>query len=885
MYQESLTCLCVCVAAVFLEHWKRKQRCLQHNWDLIGVEVEEYELRPSYEDFLLQKQQKLSQNTKKDEVVVTLAAVSGVILYRIIVFAMMSMNPDHETKANVRVTVTTTAVIINLLVVLFLDEIYGTVAAWITELEIPKTDAAFEEHLIMKTFLLKSMNAFAPVFYVAFFKGRFAGRPGDYVYVFKAFRMEESWDNALARGARSWARHCKASHNPVLKQEGRVHPELRHVGENIWLGAPYTAFTVESAITAGTKRVPITQTGTTAVPKCVDIIHRGNVFGFTPYIVGLACSKCGVEKCRDKLCRMVGQTSSARGRHRSEEHARFQRTSRDDSLKDIQDSMRISEDELADVESAAKNKPAFSISDSVHWRVTHGDKQVGNNLKCNKCMSDETHRAAVKLNLIWNKVPDITLGSTKFPATHTQQPAVHTHIEQPFTHCDDPVVLTHSGPVRGLTLNKAHVFYGIPYAAPPVGPKRWLAPQPVSRWTKPYNATFPRAACVQACVEEFFNDCPHKVGEDCLYLNVFVPMSVNLSVKTKDPLPVMVWIHGGDFIAGSASKPLYDGRFISNYSNTVVVNVEYRLGAFGFLVTGKNPERSAVGNYGVLDQQAALRWVKHNIAAFGGDPEKVTLFGEVLVLSSKFINPFRFLEVFETWGPHLDGELITEQPLAAFQSGHFQSSKPLLIGTTSEEGVIFVYGAFNCSLSVLECFLYTTAIFKQHTFKVLQKYLPVYRNKDTRSMLSQIVTDFIFLCPARRVARSAVKMGGATWLYVFDHTPSDHKIWAGLPFCYDHACHGAELPFQFDSAAAANFSFTPKERCLAEQMVCYWGTFAHFGDPNSHTTPFCRKQRLTAWPKHTPAERWPVLNFTLHPRLQHGNRDQFCDFWDQLDVY
>ncbi|KAI7802171.1 putative anoctamin-1-like [Triplophysa rosa] len=229
-------------AAVFLEHWKRRQRCLQHSWNLTGMEDEEdraeNELRPAYEDFLLKKQQKKAKKKKKDEpdtgtddkgrekllsakggqspfaseslswtdrlpgfcmnissillmVGVTFSAVSGVILYRIIVFAVMSMNPDHEAKANVRVTVTTTAVIINLLVVLVLDEIYGAIAAWITELEIPKTESTFEEHVILKAFLLKSMNAFAPVFYVAFFKGRFAGRPGDYVYVFKYFRMEE----------------------------------------------------------------------------------------------------------------------------------------------------------------------------------------------------------------------------------------------------------------------------------------------------------------------------------------------------------------------------------------------------------------------------------------------------------------------------------------------------------------------------------------------------------------------------------------------------------------------------------------------------------------------------------------------------------------------
>uniref|UniRef100_A0A672N9E7 Anoctamin n=1 Tax=Sinocyclocheilus grahami TaxID=75366 RepID=A0A672N9E7_SINGR len=174
-------------AAVFLEHWKRRQRCLQHSWDLTGMEDDEL------------ASESLSWTDRLPGYCINISSIllmvgtfpHNVILYRIIVFAVMSMNPDHEAKANVRVTVTTTAVIINLLVVLVLDEIYGAIAAWITELEIPKTESTFEEHVILKAFLLKSMNAFAPVFYVAFFKGRFAGRPGDYVYVFKDFRMEE----------------------------------------------------------------------------------------------------------------------------------------------------------------------------------------------------------------------------------------------------------------------------------------------------------------------------------------------------------------------------------------------------------------------------------------------------------------------------------------------------------------------------------------------------------------------------------------------------------------------------------------------------------------------------------------------------------------------
>ncbi|XP_051727045.1 crystal protein [Ctenopharyngodon idella] len=527
------------------------------------------------------------------------------------------------------------------------------------------------------------------------------------------------------------------------------------------------------------------------------------------------------------------------------------------------------------------------------------------------------------------------------------------------TASEDPVVITHLGRVQGRTLDKAHVFYGIPYADPPVGEKRWTPPSPVSPWSYTYNATFPRPACMQVCAGEFSRLCPPKVSEDCLYLNVFVPVSVNLSSPIVTALPVMVWIHGGDFIAGSASKPLYDGRFISNYSNTVVVNMEYRLGAFGFLVTGKDPESSAVGNYGILDQQAALRWVQENIAAFGGDPNKVTLFGESAgaqsvclhlmmesseslfrhaaiqslpfslplktrwdavklgwdfakltncsafdlpclrslsshaVLNaqaksgSKIINPFHFLEVFETWGPFIDGELIQEQPITAFQTGRWQSYKPVILGTTSEEGVIFVYGVFNQSVSMLECVLYTVAIFKQHALRILHKYIPFYRNQDRRVMLSQIVTDYVFLCPARLSARSGVRAGGSVWLYVFDHAPSDPNIWAGLPFCYNHTCHGAELPFLFDSAPSTNFTLTPQESLLANRMACYWGAFAHTGDPNSQSeqTHFCRKQRLAVWPQYTAIEGWPILNLTLQSHPQHGDRDHFCDFWDRLDIY
>nr|XP_042114093.1 anoctamin-1 isoform X3 [Peromyscus maniculatus bairdii] len=231
-------------AATFMEHWKRKQMRLNYRWDLTGFEEEEEAVkdhpRAEYEARVLEKSlRKESRNKEKRRdgpeeptnkwkqrvrtamagvkltdkvkltwrdrfpayftnlvsiifmIAVTFAIVLGVIIYRISTAAALAMNSSPSVRSNIRVTVTATAVIINLVVIILLDEVYGCIARWLTKIEVPKTEKSFEERLTFKAFLLKFVNSYTPIFYVAFFKGRFVGRPGDYVYIFRSFRMEE----------------------------------------------------------------------------------------------------------------------------------------------------------------------------------------------------------------------------------------------------------------------------------------------------------------------------------------------------------------------------------------------------------------------------------------------------------------------------------------------------------------------------------------------------------------------------------------------------------------------------------------------------------------------------------------------------------------------
>lgn len=182
---------------------------------------------------------------------------------------------------------------------------------------------------------------------------------------------------------------------------------------------------------------------------------------------------------------------------------------------------------------------------------------------------------------------------------------------------DPAVVRTAAGSLRGNVAEDYRYFAGIPYAAPPIGPLRWQPPAPAASWDGLRDATKPGARCIQNLSTDVDR---RRTSEDCLTLNVWTPPPSDVR------RPVLVWIHGGGFFNGSGD--IYHARSLVDRGGIVVVTINYRLGALGFLAHPAMGRDGAIGNYGLADQQAALRWVRDNIAGFGGDPQKVTIAGE-----------------------------------------------------------------------------------------------------------------------------------------------------------------------------------------------------------------------------------------------------------------
>jgi para-nitrobenzyl esterase len=237
------------------------------------------------------------------------------------------------------------------------------------------------------------------------------------------------------------------------------------------------------------------------------------------------------------------------------------------------------------------------------------------------------------------------------------------------------------------------VFKGIPYAAPPVGELRWKAPQPVQRWNGIRSIAEWGPRCVQSSRLGDLDPLNKRMDEDCLYLNVWTP-----ATSSSQSLPVMVWIHGGSNLNGAGSQPEFNGSHLAS-KGVVVVTINYRLDVFGFLAHPELTKESGTnssGNYGLLDQIAALKWVQKNIRAFGGDPNRVTLFGESagafdvsLLMASPLTKGLFTRNRRERGRTHHDRSVCTRE-LCSLTGSVQRASRPKPLQIGEQDGVKFV---------------------------------------------------------------------------------------------------------------------------------------------------------------------------------------------------
>jgi para-nitrobenzyl esterase len=457
-------------------------------------------------------------------------------------------------------------------------------------------------------------------------------------------------------------------------------------------------------------------------------------------------------------------------------------------------------------------------------------------------------------------------------------------------------VVTESGAISGVLANGLRVYKGIPFAAPPVGDLRWRPPVDAAPWTGTRKADAFAPACMQVGVSMPGETTP-AVSEDCLYLNIWTPAEAKTA---PEHLPVIVWIYGGGYINGSASMPLYWGDRLAQ-KGVVVVTISYRLGPLGFLalpeLTRESPHHSS-GNYGLMDQIAALEWIQRNIAAFGGDPKCVTIAGqssgsisvsilmvsplakglfqraigesgglfEPLQLAPKYVlanaehdgekyavslgaaslQQLRQLPASQLTGnasgivhPVIDPYVLPLSPYEAFTSGQ-QNDVALLIGSNADE-----------ARALVDVSHHTAATFDsdlEHSVGQLPPALvaayPHATDEEARQAQLGLERDLRFGWDMWAWARLQAGTGQSpVFYYSFRQQP---PFPAGSVYAGWGASHFAELWYVFDHLDQSPWNWTAADRKLAEEMSSYWVNFARSGDPNGLGLP--------PWPAFTNAE-------------------------------
>jgi para-nitrobenzyl esterase len=454
-----------------------------------------------------------------------------------------------------------------------------------------------------------------------------------------------------------------------------------------------------------------------------------------------------------------------------------------------------------------------------------------------------------------------------------------------------PIVRAPAGAVQGLADGDIRVFKGLPYAQPPVGPLRWRPPKPLAAWSGIRQAARFGPACSQPAPQpkSIYSDELPGTSEDCLTLNIWTPKGARRA-------PVLVWIHGGALTTGASGEAIYDGAKLAR-QGVVLVSINYRLGVLGWLA---HPELSAEspdgvsGNYGLLDQIEALRWVRRNIAAFGGDPSNVTIAGEsagglsvmylmvspparglfakaiaesAYMISTPELKQAKYGAVSaETAGTQLaarlhasgvaelramdaqtltnaaaragfapfgavDGRILPRQLVDVFDRGE-QVRAPILAGFNAGEirSLRVLAPAVPASADA-----YESAI-RERYGDLAGAFLEVYPSTNLEESVLAATRDGLYGWTAERLARKQAGLGLASYLYLFDH---------GYPAADDahlHAFHASELPYVFGTADRLSPSWpkppsSAQETALSDAMIGYWTSFARNGVPQAAGQP------------------------------------------------
>lgn len=501
-----------------------------------------------------------------------------------------------------------------------------------------------------------------------------------------------------------------------------------------------------------------------------------------------------------------------------------------------------------------------------------------------------------------------------------------------------PIANTDVGTITGEVAGDVHVFKGIPYADAPVGDLRWKPPVPAA----PFDAAFVAADFGPACVQprprdgSIYANPPEAISEDCLTLNIWAPANAASA-------PVMVWVHGGSLTAGHAGEPLYDGTKLAE-AGVILVSINYRLGVLGYLahpeLSAESPEGIS-GNYGLLDQIEALRWVQRHIEAFGGDAGNVTLAGESAgalsvmylmaapdarglfhkaIAQSAYLIPtpelkaarhghfaaedvgryvaratgagslagLRAMEAedltsgaaaagFVPWGT-IDGKVLTRQLVDTFDAGE-QARVPILAGFNSGE----IRSMRFLMLPVPESAATYEDAIRERYGDLAEEYLRLYPSSDLQEAALSAPRDALYGWTATRLVRDQAAIGEAAYLYHFDHT---YPAASALDL---KGFHAAEIPYAFGNIARTPPAWpaipqTEEEQALSDAMLAYWVSFVRHNRPSAPDAPDWRpydegKSHMTFAGSVRPGNNLDPGMFALHETVMCRQRAEGSQLW------